>query len=559
MNPDTPRSPGDSALLPLWTRQIVDGFNSQAHTQFILSGNIHDTFPVAVNDQPAQGTLADFLQQAVIPRYQVVLSYDIGNGLRVERGADLFGRWQEKLDPASRVPRTAIELVTYYLRFVANLSRLGQNRTRVGVILKDAQLFLAAEGRSPDTNAAAFLVREWTREPALVQHDFVSFVLTENFNELHPLIRQNAFAASVAVPLPAAEEIRATLEQSRATHPVALGGSGTDLEYFSRQFGGISRNGLLNLLKLKEHRRERIGPGDIAPLKARLIEQECPGLLEFIPPRLTLDAVHGQDALKRHLRQNVALWKAGQLDLIPMGYLLSGPVGTGKTFLVKCLAGEAGVPVVVLKNFRDKWYGSTEGNLEKIFRTLKALGQCYVFIDEADQALGRRDASGGEPEVSGRIYSMLAQEMSNKDNRGRIVWILATSRPDLVEVDLKRPGRVDFKVPLFPTTTPAEGFRLLQTLARGHQLEVTEGDFARLENVIPDLLTPGEVDALLGDVRREVLTGGLAPVEVLHQRFTRYLKPVPAEIILEQIRLAVRECSKAEFIPERFRPAGAAG
>ena len=73
---------------------------------------------------------------------------------------------------------------------------------------------------------------------------------------------------------------------------------------------------------------------------------------------------------------------------LPKGYLICGPVGTGKTFLVECLAGEAGVPVVKLKNFRDRWVGSTEGNLEKIFRLLHALGRCYVFVDEADQALG---------------------------------------------------------------------------------------------------------------------------------------------------------------------------
>ena len=76
--------------------------------------------------------------------------------------------------------------------------------------------------------------------------------------------------------------------------------------------------------------------------------------------------------------------------------LLCGPVGTGKTFMVECLAGEAGVPIVKLKNFRDKWVGSTEGNLEKIFRLLQALGRCYVFIDEADQAIGRRESASGD-------------------------------------------------------------------------------------------------------------------------------------------------------------------
>ena len=149
-----------------------------------------------------------------------------------------------------------------------------------------------------------------------------------------------------------------------------------------------------------------------------------------------------------------------------MGYLFCGPVGTGKTFFVECLAGEAGVPVVKMKNFRDKWVGSTEGNLERIFRLLHALGRCIVFVDEADQALGRRESSSNDSGVSGRIYSMIAEEMSDTDNRGKILWILASSRPDLIEVDLKRPGRIDVKIPLFPTLEPREGFTLLRALCK---------------------------------------------------------------------------------------------
>ncbi len=64
----------------------------------------------------------------------------------------------------------------------------------------------------------------------------------------------------------------------------------------------------------------------------------------------------------------MALWRAGDLKALPKGYLICGPVGTGKTYLVECLAGEAGIPVVKLKNFRDRWVRSSEGNLEKIIR-----------------------------------------------------------------------------------------------------------------------------------------------------------------------------------------------
>ena len=73
---------------------------------------------------------------------------------------------------------------------------------------------------------------------------------------------------------------------------------------------------------------------------------------------------------------------------------------------------------------------------EKIFRLIRALGRCMVFVDEADQTLGKRDGGSSDGGLSGRIYSMLAQEMSNGANRGRVMWLLASSRPDLIEVDL---------------------------------------------------------------------------------------------------------------------------
>jgi SpoVK/Ycf46/Vps4 family AAA+-type ATPase len=541
-----------SSALPAWLNRIVDLYNSHACNQFILTGNTHDLFPANENDLV---TLPELIAQSIVPRYNIVLTYDIGNGIRLERGADLFTRWQDRPEVASKHPRTAIELITLFLRYAANLAVIAtpnETRLKVAVILKDAQLF--ASNSDADTNALAFLIREWSREPHLTRHDIVSFILTENTSDLHPLLRNNSQAAHINVPLPAPADIEQLLVRSAATHNVALSELKNELPHTSRQLAGSTLHSIVNLLKLKEHQREPLHHADLARTKAQLIERECPDLIEILPPRLNLDQVQGQEALKKHLRENIALWREQKLDLIPMGYLICGPVGTGKTFLVRCLAGEANVPVVVLKNFRDKWYGSTESNLEKIFRTIKAIGECYVFIDEADQSLGRRDSSGSEPAVSGRIYSMLAQEMSNKENRGRIVWILATSRPDLVEVDLKRPGRIDLKIPLFPTTTPEEGFQLIQSIAAHHGLKLDPSTFAILRDSIPDLLTPGEVESLLTELRRETLLNNEPLEAALQRRFKNYIPPIPHETILAQIHLALTECSKPEYIPARFRP-----
>ena len=184
-----------------------------------------------------------------------------------------------------------------------------------------------------------------------------------------------------------------------------------------------------------------------------MIERECQGLLEFVESPFTLDHVAGLDAVKAWLREDTTLLDAARSRALPMGYLIAGRIGTGKTFLVQCWAGELGIPCVVFKNFRDRWVGATESNLEKIFAVLRALGQVVVFVDEADQAAGRRESGDGDSGLSGRVYSMLAKEMSDTRNRGRIIWVFATSRPDLLEVDLKRQGRLDVHIPLFPPET----------------------------------------------------------------------------------------------------------
>src|SRR6516225_7170266 len=260
------------------------------------------------------------------------------------------------------------------------------------------------------------------------------------------------------------------------------------------------------VVKTKEHRKEPLVSGDLSALKKDLVEKDTNGLIEFMETSRKLDDLYGLERIKTWLRQDIELWKKNDTAALPKGYLLCGPVGTGKTFLVECLAGEASVPIVKMKNFRDKWIGSSEGNLEKIFRLIHALGRCYVFIDEADQALGRREANSGDSGVGGRIYSMLAEEMGSSTNRGKVIWVLASSRPDLIEVDLKRPGRVDLKIPLFPTTTPREGFDLLKMLCAKRGLTIPENSFASLEACIPSLLTPGAAEALVMKVYRQVRT-----------------------------------------------------
>lgn len=550
---DAPRP----SKLPTWADEMVALYESQAASQFILHGNVNDRCLLPQGEKRVLGSLGDFLETVLLPRFDVVLSYDLGNGLRVEQGGETFTQWPGfKENPElPRAPRAAVETLTRYFRYTANLARLGKPRLQVGCFVKAANLLAPTMpgGVNYDLNSLALLMRDWADDPLLAEHSLVTVLITENLNDLHPLLVNNPRAAKIKLPLPSTPEIAEAVEHALPRFPKALANFKDDGANLAAQLTGATQNAIDSLFKLKEYHAEPLQPADLVKLKKQLVEEECAGLIEFIESKRSLDDLHGQEKLKTWLRQDVALWRQGDLRALPMGYLICGPVGTGKTYMVECLAGEAGVPVVKIKNFRDKWVGSTEGNLEKIFRLLQALTRCFVFIDEADQALGKRDSGSNDSGLSGRIYSMMATEMSRPENRGRIIWVLASSRPDLIEVDLKRPGRVDVKIPIFPTSTTAESYALLRALCKRQGLELTDADRAVLEPILPLLLTPGAAEALSVKIYRLVKVQGKTPLEAVQQCLDGYQNPVAAEVMDFQIGLAVKEASDLEFVPEIFR------
>jgi len=544
--------------LPSWATEIIDLYESGASSQFILHGNVDDLVLLPVSEGTSKVVALDvFLRERLLSRFDVVISYDLGNGIRVEKGGDRFAEWPPaaKEDALPKIPREAIIVLTHYLRFCANVARLKPEKaTRVAVIVKNAGLIAPPSngGANYELSAIASQLREWAADSTIADQHCATFLLTENLNDLHPLVARNPQTSCVPLPLPQEAELLPALGHLDKLYPIPLAPFSGKLAEPAAALAGATLSSIETLLQTRQHHAKALTPQDLVVLKKDLVEKDAQGLIEFVKPDRTLDDLHGQTAIKDWLRQDIALWRAGDLGALPMGYLFCGPVGTGKTFMVECLAGEAGVPVVKMKNFRDKWVGSTESNLEKIFRLLDALGRCIVFVDEADQALGRRNADSGDSGVSGRVYGMMAERMSDSRKRGRILWALATSRPDLVEVDLKRPGRVDVKIPIFPTATPEEGYQLLRALAKRRGVELEKILPEEFRQSIPDLLTPGAAEALSVKLYRSLKTGAANPNAALTAALRYYQPPVPVAVIQEQIALAVAEATDLGFVPERF-------
>jgi len=549
--PTTHQPPTTAAKRPAWADEIALGYESGACSQFVLHGNVADRFPVGAGS----GTLVDHLGELLLGRFDVVLTYDVGNGVRVAKGGDAFPAWphwkQDQTLP--KAPRAAVEWLTHFARYAANLARLGQKPIQVAFVVVGAQLVApATQGYSPaEIAAVAVLLRDWASDGLLANHSLVTFLITDTLADLHPLVAANPRARTVAVPLPDAAAITAALAGLARECPAALAPFAGDLAQPGRALAGTTLAAVDALVRTRQHRNEPLTEKDLGAVKKRLIEAEAGGLIEFIESTRTLDDLAGMDRVKAWLRQDLALWRQDDLQALPMGYLICGPVGTGKTYCVECLAGEAGVPVVKLKNFRDKWVGSTEGNLEKIFRLVRALGRCYVFVDEADQTLGKRESGGNDGGIGGRVYAMLAQEMSDTRNRGKVVWILASSRPDLIEVDLKRPGRVDVKIPLLPTATEAESWALIRALCKRRGLDLPAEAPAGIS--VPLWLTPGAAEAIAVKAYRVHRVEGLAPDAALAACLRAWRPPVAAETMRFQIGIAVDEASDAAFVPDAFR------
>ena len=536
---------------PAWANDLALAYESGASSQFILFGNVHDR--LAVGERLV--SLADFLEDTLLKSFGVVLSYDLGSGLTIERGGDIVDKWKgAELKQQMREPLQAVQWIDRYLRYLGNLRSIGSSEKtpNVAVILRSVDHIVPADGAGFEHGSITSMLRAWSCDSPFADLPFASLLIADNLNDVEPLIASAAQSVRTRVSLPDAQALQQALGILRKQSPKAFGAD-ANLAQIAGMLTGVTVSSLESLTRIRHHENKPLADADLAKLKKELVERDSAGLVEFIEPGRTLNDYHGQEALKAWLRQDIVLWRAGDLKALPMGYLLCGPVGTGKTFLVECLAGEAGVPVVKLKNFRDRWVGSSEGNLEKIFRLIRALGRCMVFIDEADQTLGKRDSGSNDSGLSGRIYSMIAQEMSDSGNRGRVLWLLASSRPDLIEVDLKRPGRIDVKVPLLPTSTPAESAQLIATLAKRYGLELAPADLARLEPRMPTLLTPGAAEALVVKAYRHARTQNVPGGAALEASLTGYQNPVPADVLEFQMRIAIREATDLNFVPPAFR------
>ena len=599
-------------ILPEWTNELKRRYLRGESSLFVLYGNVYDT----ILHDGKQLSLTDFLVNEVLkPSKDLVGVFNISTGFRVAHRKSTEDGRKNTLDVLSSL--TTAHSKTQWLEALEILL----TGTNIGTTARNALVLEYAETIAPngdpsfqaDTDRAAIVtLHRWSFLPTIQSQDNIIILLTENLSELSPKIVSNPRVAAIEVPLPDEEnrqksiafinpemsdaderrytEVTAGLKllqinsilqphktpeinlEERTNFIAGLLGGSESVQQRARELAQLtsekSNEEIVQLLA--PDKKDSVNPKTELEEKARkerdklifqrkreIIERECFGLLEFIEPKFNFDAIGGNEAVKEDLNFVARNMREGFYNRVPMGILFTGAQGTGKTFFATAFAGQAEMTAVKLKNIRSKWVGATEGNLEKVLSVIKAIGQVIVIIDEADRSFGNGGEAEGDDGTSSRIIAKMKEFMSDTTNRGRVLFILMSNRPDQIDVDLKRAGRIDRKIPFFYPQMTTEVFAVGKAAARKNKLNIAAETLDKSDiwekmigysaaDIEAILLLAGETAARDSDMQTEI-----SP-ENLESAFADYFPSRDTTMLEFMEHLAVFECSNRKLLPEKY-------
>ncbi len=581
--------------LPRWADILRQKYLAGEASTFVLYRNVFDT--VLVGEK--LHTLGSFLVEELFKdTKQQVCEVSLERGIRVLSGS-LEDRQQVLLhqleDGGEPDLLAALHALEQRMR--------AQQSTAVIVPYADALLPAGDPSFMAQPDRQTYLVfHRWSLDPALTQGDNIVVLIAESLNAINPGLLSNPKVAAIEIPmpdLPLRKKVIGHFAPQLSEHQKIL---------FSERTSGLRTVQLANILAAKGHglseaeRRTLIGqllegtpdaqerantlatitagmtpaeitrliepgktppPGDadqqvlkvIHARKREMIEKECAGLIEFIEPKHGLAAVGGHEHIKHELMAIAQHLKSGETTLTPMGLLAVGPMGSGKTFVIKAFLKEAGLSAVALKNFRSKWVGSTEANLERVLATVKAMGPIAVIIDEGDRSFGSGGGEDSDGGTSSRVIARLKEFMAEPENRGQVLFVMMTNRPDKLDTDIKRPGRLDRKIPFFYCESAPERVQVLQAVLSRYE-ESCVATQEQLLTLCEPLNGYSNADlealALLAvDFARQKA----APLDAdaLAQAVADFMPPQERDMIEFMELLAVSETSRRSMLPRRFR------
>jgi transitional endoplasmic reticulum ATPase len=323
---------------------------------------------------------------------------------------------------------------------------------------------------------------------------------------------------------------------------------------FAKLSSGLSKKSIKDIKLKAEAENVPVSFDFIKDKKHSVLKKEYGDVMEFIYPEISFEDIGGMGKAKRYLMKNIVEpVKKGDLRRVPMGILLCGPSGTGKTLLVNALAKSSGFNCVKIDMSRilGQYVGESEKNFKKCLLGAQSQQPVIVFVDEIDTAFRRNDR--GDSGVSQNIFSEFLQFTGNSANRGKVIFIAATNRPDLLDPALKRAGRFDKKIPiLLPEADERAG--IFNVMIKKYGFETDISDFSGFA-ALTDKYTGAEIETVVRKAyeiaNEDDFTGNVLTQEILCDAI---MKCRPSTKQVEYMTmLAIQECDDKDLLPDRYK------
>lgn len=602
--------------LPLWWKEMINHFCACNFHQFLFDGNIYDKFFWCFDDEN-KGKLysfREFLIRALLRSFEVVFYYSTTNGMVVyKRDSNLnFTEASEKelSSGIMNILETAVkdsekkgiptcssviqdEIIKNLLKLEKALTIEWKVKVKVKVKTKEEEKKvriatvidyldkIISDMRKNTENHICERVQQWGLNMKIKDTGNISILIAEN-RELLPQIfhTDSAGTMPIGVFFPDANYRKLYFDKQK--------GETAEKSLLIKYLKG-DENKVATIVQLTKGFRisdcelvkniadrydlypnmaeQFLGSKNPSPEgiedfikeeKKDVIYSSSKGMLEPVESNIEFGDIGGLEKVKDYFKKaSNAIIKRDEnsslIEIIPKGVLLAGPPGTGKTLIAKALTKEAGVSLVKMGDIRSKWVGESEKNMTLTLNLLKAMAPIIVFIDEIDQAIGRRATGAGDSGVSGRIFGKILEFMGDNENRGDVIWIAATNRADLLDDAMIR--RFDRVIPVLLPGSEEEWISVIKGIVNQMESKIEEEDIERfvIENI--NLLRKNHSGSSIEMVLRAAYqraierSGTNISLEDLKEVFSNFKTNFNEKVYELQTLLAISACNEIGFIP----------
>ncbi len=527
----------------MWYKDFLSKYKAGISHEFLFYFNVRDVVDNFRNIE--RYLFEEFLKQR---NFAIVAFYDISRGLTfLDQGMEReFNKitCNEAIDLYHSLPS---KLFPYIDKALKN--------TKMALFIDHVEKIIPASDISSlsfEERASLIWLTGWSVDARMSTVGSTVLMLADNLADVSKEMFKSSYRVEpVLVELPGESERKEYIEFLLKDNAVK---TDVSIDEFAKLSSGLNKKSIKDIKLKAEAEDVPVSFDFIKEKKHSVLKKEYGDVLEFIYPEIGFEDIGGMDKAKNYLYKNIVEpIKKGDLRRVPMGILLCGPSGTGKTLLVNALAKASGFNCVKIDMSRilGQYVGESEKNFKKCLLGAQSQQPVIVFVDEIDTTFRRGES--GDSGVSRNIFSEFLQFTGNTNNRGKVIFIAATNRPDLLDAALKRAGRFDKKIPIL-LPEKEERANILEIIIKKYKFETDITEFAPFAKQMENY-TGAEIESVVRkayEIANEDEREGTAITsDVLNEAIKR-CRPSTQQVEYMTM-LAVKECDDKDLLPEKYK------